>query len=60
MEKMRRAGRGLLPPPTYEYAAKPVNVSVRTVVVTSATRSCRTVAFLSPIDNAVKTIIAYS
>ena len=60
MEKCDEPGRGLLPPAKDESAAKPVNVSVGTVVLISATRSCRTVAFLSPIDNAVKTIIAYS
>ena len=60
MEKMRRTGRGFVPPATDESAAKPVSVRVSTVVVISATWSWRTVALRSPIDNAVNTIIAYS
>ena len=47
-EKIRRSERGLLPPARNESAAKPVRVSVKTVVVRSGTARRRTVALRSP------------
>ncbi len=50
---MRLCHRGLAPPAKDESAAKPVSVSVKTVVVRSGTPSLRAVAFLIPMARAV-------
>ncbi len=57
IEPVRRCQRGLLPPAREESAARPVTVSVSTVVVRSGTPSFRTAAFLIPIATAVRTMI---
>jgi hypothetical protein len=57
---MRLGHRGLLPPASAESAARPVIVSVSTVVVRSGTPRLRTVAFLTPIASAVRMMTAYS
>src|SRR6266446_4164213 len=57
--RSRRRQRGLVPPANLESAARPVIVSVRTVVVRSGIAILRTVAFLIPIANAVSTMIEY-
>jgi hypothetical protein len=57
IEPVRRCQRRLLPPARKESAARPVTVSVSTVVVRSGTPSFRTAAFLIPIAAAVRTMI---
>ncbi len=57
-DPIRRCQRGLLPPANEESAAKPESVNVKTVMVRSGTASLRTVAFLTPIASAVRTIKA--
>src|SRR5205085_7841107 len=59
-DAIRLCHRGLVPPANEESAARPVMVRVRTVVVRSGSAIFLTVAFLTPMAMAVRTIRAYT
>lgn len=59
-DRIRRPGRGAVPPAGAESAASPVRVSVSTVVVRSGTPSRRATAFCRPMASPRNTTSVYS